>query len=59
MGRGERLSLTCIPRPLPDKIHMERDYNGPDIQPYRALEGSTVVSIDRKEDMYPGGDMLS
>ena len=58
-GEGGVLSLTCIPRPSPDKLHTEREYNGPDKRPDRAPEGSTVVSIDRKKDMYSGGDMLS
>ena len=58
-GESRVLSLICIPRPSPNKIHTEREYNGPDGQPDRAPEGSTVVSIDRKEDMYSGGDMLS
>jgi hypothetical protein len=51
--------LTCIPRPSPDKMHVERQYNGPNKQPDKNPECSTVGSRDIKENMYSGGGMLT
>ena len=58
-GEGERLSLTCIPRPFPCKMHIEKVSNSPNKQCDIPPEASAVVSIDRTGDMYSGGDMVS
>ena len=58
-GEGGVLSLTCIPRPSPNKMHIEREYNSPNRRSDIAPEGSTVVSMDRKKNMYSGGDTLT
>ena len=52
-----RLSLTCMPGPSPCKMKMEGVYNSANKRCDIPPEVPVVVNIDRKENMYSGGDM--
>ena len=58
-GEGERLSLTYTPGPSTSNIGIEREYNGHNRQYKRSPEGPVLVRIDREENMYSGGGMLT
>ena len=57
-GEGGVLSLTCIPRPSPNKMHIEREYNDPnrrsDIAQLKALQLSvwTEKRICTQEEIH-------
>jgi hypothetical protein len=57
--REERWSLTCIPKPSPYEMHLEREYYGPNKGPDGPPRSPAVVGIDRKEHMHSERDILT
>jgi hypothetical protein len=59
MKRGERLLLTCTPRPSPYQMPMEIGHNRLNKRPDRPLKVPAVIGRDIREHMYPGEGMLT